>query len=639
MFSALSVALRACAPLLLAALLALAGACSRTQSASFTTTTSPASHVQQHVARELARLQQQVQRQLLPLARRGTSPDSLRRRFRACRLLYKRVEPFTEYYMPGTARLLNGPPVGEVEVAENKDFEPGGLQVIEGLLYPEYDPANRAELEREVRALDREISNARTRWQVQELSDAHVFDVLRLQVFRVVSLGITGFDTPLSPTATFPETAAALAALQPVLASYEPAASAPDSVRQAYAAAQQKLAGAAHYARQHPDFAAFDRLVFITDHANPVGRALLACQLQLGIQPFDEVRALRPDAATLFDSAAFNPDFYAPTTQHYRTEARVALGRQLFQDPVLSGTGTRSCASCHQPAKAFTDGVAKNATLTPGGLVRRNTPTILNAALQAGQFYDLRSTTLENQAVDVVGNPNEMHGSLEAAARRLQRSSAYVQQFRQAFPGSEVGAGSTITPVQIQTALAAYERSLVRLNSRFDQHVRGQREVLSQEEVRGFNVFMGEGKCGTCHFAPLFNGTVPPGFTEAESEVLGVPAAPASRRLDADQGRYVHVQLPQLRHSFKIPTVRNVALTAPYMHNGAYQTLEQVIDFYNEGGGQGRGLRVPNQTLPPDKLHLTAADQRALKAFLLALTDTASGSPTVRATVQPLAQR
>ncbi|WP_426492214.1 cytochrome c peroxidase [Hymenobacter sp. 102] len=625
MFSSVSIVLRACAPLLLAALLALAGACSRTSSASSAIAPVPASRVQQHVARELARLQQQVQRQLLPQARRGTAPDSLRRSFRQARLLYKRVEPFTEYYMAGTARLLNGPPVGEVEVAENKDFEPGGLQVIEALLYPEYDPANRAELEREVRALNREISNARTRWQVQELSDAHVFDVLRLQVFRVVSLGITGFDTPLSPTATVPETAAALTALQPVLACYEPAQGTADSVMRAYAAAQRQLAEAARYARQHPDFAAFDRLAFIKDHANPLGRALLACQGQLGIRPFEEVRALRPDAATLFDSGAFNPDFYAPTTQHYRTAARVTLGRQLFRDPVLSGTGTRSCASCHQPDKAFTDGVAKNATLTPGGLVRRNTPTILNAALQAGQFYDLRSTTLENQVADVVGNPHEMHGSLSAAARRLRASPTYVQQFRRAFPRSEVGAEPAITPVQIQTALAAYERSLVRLNSRFDQHVRGRREVLSQEEVRGFNVFMGAGKCGTCHFAPLFNGTVPPGFTEAESEVLGVEAAPGSRRLDADQGRYAHVQLPQLRRSFKIPTVRNVALTAPYMHNGAYQTLEQVIAFYNEGGGQGRGLRVPNQTLPPDKLHLSIADQRALKAFLLALTDTTAG--------------
>lgn len=626
MFQSILIALRSGAPLLLAALLALAGACSRTDNTSSAppAADSAARRVHQQVARELARLHRHVQQRLLPLARRGTSPDSLRRSFRVARLLYKRVEPFTEYYMPGTARLLNGPPIGEVEVAENKDFEPGGLQVLETMLYPAYDSANHAELVREVRAVQREISNARTRWQVQELTDAHVFDVLRLQVFRVVALGITGFDTPLSPAATFPETAAALAALQPLLACYEPTQAAPASVRQAYAAAGRQLARAEQYALQHPDFTEFDRLDFIKDYANPLGRALLACQLQLGIRPFQEVRALRSDAATLFDSAAFNPDFYAPTIQHYRTEARVALGRRLFQDPVLSGSQGRSCASCHQPDKAFTDGLAKNATLTPGGLVHRNTPTILNAALQAGQFYDLRSTTLENQAADVVGNSDEMHGSLETAARRLQRSTAYVQQFRRAFPSSEVGAEPTITPVQIQTALAAYERSLVRLNSRFDAHVRGQREVLSREEIRGFNVFMGAGKCGTCHFAPLFNGTVPPGFTEAESEVLGVEAAPNARRLDADQGRYAQVKLPQLRRSFKIPTVRNAALTAPYMHNGTYRTLEQVISFYNEGGGQGRGLVVPNQTLPPDPLHLSAADQRALKAFLLALTDTAA---------------
>ena len=622
MFQPLFIAFRACAPLVAAVLLALAGACSRSGAPASGAADSAAQRVHQHVAQDLARLGEHVHRQLLPLARRGTAPDSLRRSFRVARLLYKRVEPFAEYYMPGTARLLNGPPIGEVEVAENKDFEPGGLQVIEALLYPRYEPGRRAELVREVVALHREINNARTRWEVQQLTDAHVFDVLRLQVFRVVALGVSGFDTPLSPAATLPETAAALAALRPILSSYAPGSAAPASG--AYETAQRQLVQAERYVRLHPGFSDFDRLTFITEHANPLGRALLACQQRLGITPFREVRALRPDAATLFDSAAFDPDFYAPTARHYRTAARVALGRQLFQDPVLSGSNGRSCASCHQPDKAFTDGLAKNATLTPGGLVHRNTPTILNAALQAGQFYDLRSATLENQAVDVVGNPDEMHGSLETAAHQLQRSPAYVRQFRAAFPGSEVGAEPTITPVRIQTALAAYERSLIRLNSRFDQHMRGRRGVLRPEEIRGFNVFMGAGKCGTCHFAPLFNGTVPPGFTEAESEVLGVPATPAARHLDADQGRYAQVQLPQLRHSFKIPTVRNVALTAPYMHNGAYRTLEQVIEFYNEGGGSGLGLNVPNQTLPPDKLHLSVADQKALKAFLLALTDTAA---------------
>jgi cytochrome c peroxidase len=348
---------------------------------------------------------------------------------------------------------------------------------------------------------------------------------------------------------------------------------------------------------------------------------------------------LRPDAATLFDSAAFNPDYYAPTAQHYRTAARVALGRRLFYDPVLSGGNRRSCASCHQPSKAFTDGLAKNTTLTREGLVHRNTPTILNAALQAGQFYDLRAGTLENQAVDVVSNPDEMHGSLDAAARELQRRPEYVRLFRQAFPRSEVGGQFTVAPAQIQNALASYERALTPLNSRFDQYVRGRRGALSQEEIRGFNVFMGPGKCGTCHFAPLFNGTVPPGFTEAESEVLGVPATPAARRLDSDQGRYAHTKIDQLQHSFKTPTVRNVALTAPYMHNGVYATLDQVIDFYNRGGGKGLGLPVENQTLPENPLNLTTADQRALKAFLLALTDTMttprkdakrSGAPVLR---------
>ncbi|MBC6610101.1 cytochrome C peroxidase [Hymenobacter sp. BT507] len=579
----------------------------------------PTQLVHQHVAHNLDTLLWHVEHELLPLAQRTPMPtDSLRQRFRACRLLYKRVEPFTEYFMPGTARLLNGPPIGEIEVAENKEFDPAGLQVIEECLYPEVDPSQQPELVREVKKLRQELRRAQTVWQVLEFTDAHVFDVLRQQVFRVVALGITGFDTPLTPDAALPEAATAVAALRPLLAAYAPTDTSAAAARTRYAVAQQALIQAERYLRQGVGFAEFDRMAFITGYANPLGRALLACQRGLDIAPFQEVRALRPDAATLFDSAAFNPDFYAPTAAQYRTAARVALGRRLFHDPVLSRSNTRSCASCHQPDKAFTDGLAKNVTLTETGLVHRNTPTILNAALQAGQFYDLRATTLENQAVDVVGNRDEMHGSLESAAHDLQRQPAYVRLFLGAFPEEPAG---RINPVQIQTALASYERSLVALNSRFDQYMRGRRTALNAQEIQGFNLFMGKAKCGTCHFAPLFNGTVPPGFTKTESEVLGVPATPAAQRLDPDLGRYAHTQLEQLRHAFKTPTVRNVAHTAPYMHNGAYRTLEQVLTFYNEGGGRGLGLTVENQTLSDEKLHLTTAEQQAIQAFLLALTD------------------
>ncbi|TVT41323.1 cytochrome C peroxidase [Hymenobacter setariae] len=582
------------------------------------------------VAHDLGHLLALIDEELLPLSQRPIAQalpiDSLRQAFRRCRLAYKRVEPFTEYFLPATSRLVNGAPVAEVEVEETKMFEPAGLQVIEPLLYTSpapaaQDTASRTELRRQVVRLRRQVRSLQLSWADQEFTDAHVFDALRQQVFRVVALGITGFDTPLCPTATLPEAEAALGALEAPLRLYTLAGA--TAGKPAKPTAQARLAAARTALLQQQDFALFDRIGFIRNHANPLGRSLSALQKQLHIAPFPgELRALRPDAATLFDTGAFNPDFYTGNQQWFSNPAKVALGRALFHDPVLSGGGGRSCASCHQPGRAFTDGLALSATLN-GGTLRRNTPTILNAALQAGQFYDLRAPNLENQAIDVVGSRDEMHGSLDAAAGRLARQPRYAAQFRAAFPRTEAGA-PLVSPVRIQNALAAYERSLVRLNAPFDRYVRGEAgATMSPAAARGFNLYAGRARCATCHFLPLTNGTAPPTFQDSEAEVLGVPTCPGSRQLDPDLGRYALTKLAPLRHSFKTPTLRNVALTAPYMHNGQFRTLEEVIDFYNEGGGVGQGIAVENQTLPPDKLHLTPKDVADLKAFLITLTDTA----------------
>jgi cytochrome c peroxidase len=132
---------------------------------------------------------------------------------------------------------------------------------------------------------------------------------------------------------------------------------------------------------------------------------------------------------------------------------------------------------------------------------------------------------------------------------------------------------------------------------------------------------MGKAKCGTCHFMPLFNGTVPPAFTFTESEVIGVPFNARGTKLDADLGRYEIYQIENFRNAFKTPTVRNIAHTAPYMHNGVYDSLEQVMDFYNRGGGAGLGLNVPNQTLPFDSLALTNTEINQVIAFMNTLSD------------------
>ncbi|WP_421831080.1 cytochrome-c peroxidase [Larkinella sp.] len=576
--------------------------------------------VKQQFSHDLAAFRTLIETRFLPLAEHSTSPDSLKTAFLACRQAYKKLEPFAEYYFPATTRLVNGPPLPEIEAEDNRISEPGGLQVIEELLFPEFDPTRRSDLIREIKKLRRELLRYADFGNDTALTDAHVFDALRLQIFRIITLGISGFDTPRCQTA-LPEAAASLRSLRTYASFYS-------TNTPGFRRLIQLLEDSETHLNRASDFNTFDRFLFITKVANPLSTQMLAFQKQQNIQPFNELRALRTDAKTLFDTNAFNPDFYAPTVAMRTNPAKVLLGKKLFSDPILSAGndpssgGKRSCASCHQPDKAFTDGLPKNATLSGRGFVRRNTPTLLNAALQNAQFYDLRAPTLENQSSEVIQNVDEMHGSLEHAAQLLQQNSRYRTWFQRAFPTLR----DSIEPIHIQNALAAFERSLVRLNSRFDQSMREQphgtgKPLLSAEERLGFNLFMGKAKCGTCHFLPLFNGTVPPVFTQTESEVIGVPVQPNRHQIDPDPGRYALFRLDPLKFAFKTPTVRNSAQTSPYMHNGAYQTLEEVLEFYNRGGGRGLGIRLENQTLPSEKLDLTVSEQAAVIAFLKALSD------------------
>jgi cytochrome c peroxidase len=184
--------------------------------------------------------------------------------------------------------------------------------------------------------------------------------------------------------------------------------------------------------------------------------------------------------------------------------------------------------------------------------------------------------------------------------------------------------GGAISARRVQTTLAAFVRSLVAMRSRVDLAVAVDIAALTPEERDGFNLFMGKAACGTCHFAPTFGGSVPPDLMESEPEVIGVPSRPvtAGATIDPDPGAAGFDHVPIHRHAFKTPSLRNVGLTAPYMHNGVYRTLDQVVDFYDRGGGAGIGIELPNQTLSAAPLHLSRSEKRALVAFMRALTDT-----------------
>lgn len=527
--------------------------------------------------------------------------------FRRSRLAYKRVEFLTEFYFSGSAKSLNGPPLPEGEVDDGIGIviEPSGLQVAEELIFP-LDASRRSDLLQQVASIQTTISQLRRVAGYTELTNSQVFDAMRLEIARLITLGITGFDSPVS-LHSLPESIAALESIERTLDAYPLSAQASPinaQLRQTLRGATQALRG--------QSFNQFDRLRFIRQYAYPLSRLLMDAQLTLGYPLATDKRMLRSSARTLSDTNAFDPTFFLPYSYDQPTTQRVALGKTLFFDPGLSGNGQRSCASCHQPNRAFTDGETSSLTLDAKNRIDRNTPTLVNAAFQSFQFMDSRTFYLEDQISDVIHNTREMGGSINRAIKTLQNDSTYRTQFTRAYADG-------VTEKNVKNALASYIRSLTNLNARPDRYLRGEQVALTAQEKAGFNVFMGKGKCATCHFFPLFNGTIPPAYIKTESEVIGTPATASEKQLDADEGRYRSTRIGIHHHAFKTPTVRQVALTAPYMHNGVYKTLEQVVDFYDKGGGVGLGFTLENQTLPFDKLNLTTTEKQALVAFMKAL--------------------
>jgi cytochrome c peroxidase len=548
------------------------------------------------------------------------SPASIepaRAAFIDARRAFKHAETGLEYYASTSTREMNGPALPEVEENDGPEavFPPTGFQVIEEGLFGADAIAERESLVQETRTLRQIITRVQTLMQTQIVTDDRVWDAAKLEIARIVSLGITGFDSPVAGLSLV-EADDALEGVARTLAPYRTTAP-------AWVTLDSALRGARTMLHTTSDREAFDHLDFIVDHANPLARALHDARVELGIGVPTERRAFRMDAVTLFDSAAFDLMAFAPLDAKVASAAQVDIGRQLFHDTRLSGDGQRACSSCHLPEKAFTDGMKVNQA-RGGAPLARNTPTVINSGLQLGVFSDLRTTYLEDQVTDVVENVDEMHGSLSTIAIALGRDTSLAAQFRTAFAEEPARGDTLVTVARIRTALAAYQRSLTRLDSPVDRALRGDVTAMSEEARRGFNVFVGKGKCATCHFLPLTNGTVPPLYQKSDVEVLGTPSRAVTARatIDRDEGRFRLTRAAPHKHAFRTPSLRNVALTAPYMHNGAYPTLESVIDFYNRGGGVGIGIALDNQTLPADPLNLTAPEKQALVSFMRTLTDT-----------------
>ncbi|WP_205685625.1 cytochrome-c peroxidase [Flavipsychrobacter stenotrophus] len=284
------------------------------------------------------------------------------------------------------------------------------------------------------------------------------------------------------------------------------------------------------------------------------------------------------------------------------TQEGVALGRKLFYDPILSGNRTMSCASCHNQAFSFTDSSNQYSIGIDGLAGTRNAMNLVNLGYQKKFFWDGGAADLESQVIGPIQNPVEMHENLANAIHKLNTDLEYPTLFKKAF------GGDTITTSMLMRAIAQFERTMISGNSKYDQYVRGS-ATLTAQELRGMELYQdpAKGDCTHCH---AMGST----FSDFEFRNNGVDS------IYADAGRYKITLIGSDSGKFKTPSLRNIALTAPYMHDGRFTTLQQCLDHYNTGFHYSPSLD-PVLSVSP-KGRMTAQDMTDIIAFLHTLTDT-----------------
>ena len=282
-------------------------------------------------------------------------------------------------------------------------------------------------------------------------------------------------------------------------------------------------------------------------------------------------------------------------SENPQTEEKVQLGMRLFFDPRLSRDGRMSCNSCHDPRHAFVDGMEYPSIFRNirNELVR-HTPTLLNIAYDKVFNWDGRATSLEEQAVEHLLSRIGLNGDKRKILSLVISDHDYRNQFQRVF-------GQDPTLEDIGKALAAFERTLITPNSRYDLYMKGYTNALDSREKNGLFLFVGKASCSNCHKGQ--------NFTDNNFYNLGIVQ---EETLKEDLGRFNFTKNKKDRRAFKTPSLRNIALTAPYMHNGTIKTLEEVIDFYNYGCSDDPELTV--------ELNLTLGEKRDLIAFLMTLT-------------------
>ncbi len=550
--------------------------------------------------------------------------QAIKSKIAAARLQLKAIDFWLRYLDPVAYHKINGPLPVEWETEVFEKFEQpykregAGLTLAE--LYIEKKDANKDSL----------LSLIKNAVQTMEVYTAdsitinlkkhdHFFLANRLFLLNLATIYTTGFECPNAEN-IIPELQHMLESTRGIYTNYNQAF--PNYLLSgSYLELYNR---AILFVKQSSNARnAFDQYNFLKNYVNP----LFAINQKM-IRDFGVVStnfndfSLSDTAGSIFSKSLYeaqNAKGVYLAVDDEKTLAEIKkIGKLLFYDPILSGNNKRSCASCHKPTEYFTDTVVRTALQFDGRKnLERNTPSLVNALYNHLLMLDGKHSSLISQGKAVITNPLEMGGDEKEVIKKVLSCKEYNNAFKRFVrltPNSE-----KISLDHIVSAVILYYSSFSNFYSPFDNAM-NKNEPLGQAEKTGFNIFMSKAKCGTCHFVPQFNGVKPP-YINTEFEVLGTPQDSSCKLLSQDLGRGVVNPVNEAVNAFRTGSIRNAMFTKPYMHNGVFNTLEQVVDFYDAGGGVGKGLKLNNQTLDSDSLKLSATEKYQLVAFIKSLNE------------------
>lgn len=550
--------------------------------------------------------------------------QKVRDQIRNSRLQLKGLDFWFRYFEPNVYRKINGPLPVEWENEVFEKFEPSYRREGAGLTlaeqYLDEETINKDSLSALIASSVDALETFKADSITKNLDSYHHFFLAnRLFLLNLAAIYTTGFECP-DTSQIITELRSMLKDVKEIYQAFDGTfSSAPLSKE--YLALYDKTIDFAH--QQAVDFSLFDHFRFIKDYVNPLFRMnqQFITNYSVTTKNYNDF-SLNNDCLSIFDKSLYAPQntrgIYSLIEDEDLLKKIKETGKLLFYDPILSANNSRSCASCHKPTEYFTDTTQATAfQFDHQQHLTRNTPTLINVIYNHLIMLDGKHISLQDQAKDVMHNEQEMNNDQKELVKKILSCKEYKDAFKKFLKYTPEEKEVSIS--HVVSAITFYYADFSHYTAPFDDAMNN-KEAIAPEVQKGFNLFMSKAQCATCHFVPLFNGVKPP-YIGSEFEVIGVPEDSMYHKLSPDKGRYLINPAKETMNAFRTGSIRNAGFTKPYMHNGVFQSLEQVIDLYDAGGGVGKKLAVSNQTLAADSLKLSPAEKKELLAFIRSLDE------------------